>query len=216
MKPPARAALLVGAALLFPGWWAAARAEAPAFDYYVLSLSWSPQYCASQGGRSDALQCAGERRYGFVLHGLWPQYARGGWPDSCIVPAPPLSAAIIASMLPIQPAEGLIRHEWARHGTCSGMDAGRYFETASRAYRSIAIPAAYRDPGRYLATSPARLTADFAAANPGLTAEAITAVCAKQYLVELRLCLGKDLKPARCGAGLRSQCGETVVLRPAR
>jgi len=215
MKRPL-AALLLGAALLLQGWLTAARAEAPAFDYYVLSLSWSPQYCAGGGGRQGVPQCAGERRYGFVLHGLWPQYAGGGWPEFCVRPAAPLSAAIVAKMLPIQPAEGLIRHEWARHGTCSGLDAGRYFEAASRAYRSIAIPEAYREPGRYLTTTPARLAADFAAANPGLEPDAVTAVCAKQYLEEIRVCLGKDLKPARCGAGLRSRCGDSVVLRPAR
>ncbi|MGI9404557.1 MAG: hypothetical protein ACR2OF_08650, partial [Hyphomicrobium sp.] len=46
------------------------------FDYYALVLSWSPTEClTSTRGRSDA-QCARRdgKRYGFVLHGLWPQY----------------------------------------------------------------------------------------------------------------------------------------------
>ena len=49
------------------------------FDFYVLSLSWSPTFCLTHPGNE---QCSG-KGYGFVLHGLWPQYARGGWPASC-------------------------------------------------------------------------------------------------------------------------------------
>ena len=49
------------------------------FDFYVLSLSWSPTFCLTH---PDNEQCSG-KGYGFVLHGLWPQYARGGWPASC-------------------------------------------------------------------------------------------------------------------------------------
>ncbi|NJL42628.1 MAG: hypothetical protein HC935_03095 [Pseudanabaena sp. SU_2_4] len=42
------------------------------FDYYVLSLSWSPEYCASTSN-PDPNQCS-QRRYSLVVHGLWPQY----------------------------------------------------------------------------------------------------------------------------------------------
>src|SRR6266851_217650 len=54
------------------------RQNAPGeFDFYLLSLSWSPSFCeqASErgsGGRSQ-IQCGG-RPYYFVVHGLWPQY----------------------------------------------------------------------------------------------------------------------------------------------
>jgi ribonuclease I len=46
------------------------------FDYYLLTLSWSPTFCLTH---KDDAQCSG-KGYGFVLHGLWPQYAKGGWP----------------------------------------------------------------------------------------------------------------------------------------
>ena len=38
------------------------------FDYYLLNLSWSPEFCHSH---PNATECA--QRAGFVLHGLWPQ-----------------------------------------------------------------------------------------------------------------------------------------------
>lgn len=64
-----------------------ARQNAPGqFDFYVLSLSWSPSFCAgateraaergSGGGAATAQQC-GPRPYSFVVHGLWPQYEKG-------------------------------------------------------------------------------------------------------------------------------------------
>jgi ribonuclease T2 len=48
------------------------------FDFYVLSLSWSPSFCEGReenggGGRSQQIQCGG-RPFSFVVHGLWPQY----------------------------------------------------------------------------------------------------------------------------------------------
>src|SRR6516165_2487386 len=48
------------------------------FDYYVLSLSWSPSFCeeAEERGRNSQAQCGG-RPFSFVVHGLWPQYEHG-------------------------------------------------------------------------------------------------------------------------------------------
>jgi ribonuclease T2 len=46
------------------------------FDYYVLSLSWSPSFCETATGNARRQQC-GARPFSFVVHGLWPQYERG-------------------------------------------------------------------------------------------------------------------------------------------
>lgn len=205
-----------GLALLLSAGPGHAQTATSGFDYYVLSLSWSPQYCATNGEKKGDPQCAAQRRYGFVLHGLWPQYAAGQWPESCVAPAPAIPAPVIREMLPIQPSEGLIRHEWAKHGTCSHQDAAGYFAASAQAYRSIRIPEAYRNPTRYQTTSVAKLAADFAAVNPGLDASDFSALCRKQYLVEIYACLDKELKPTRCGGGMAAKCGETVILRPVR
>jgi ribonuclease T2 len=49
------------------------------FDFYVLSLSWSPSFCAANAERgverSDP-QC-GPRPFSFAVHGMWPQYEKG-------------------------------------------------------------------------------------------------------------------------------------------
>lgn len=65
----------------------AVTAEAPVprgqgFDFYVLSLSWSPSYCEAEGEQANGQQCRAGRPYAFVVHGLWPQYERG-YPENC-------------------------------------------------------------------------------------------------------------------------------------
>src|SRR3954447_2277647 len=134
----------------------AAAGEAPAqdrrqnapgeFDFYVLSLSWSPSFCEAaaernNNGRSQQAQCGG-RPFSFVVHGLWPQYERG-FPDYCQRPAPRLDRNIMTSMLDLMPAPGLIFNEWDKHGTCSGLSARAYFETIRKARSAIKIPAEF-------------------------------------------------------------------------
>src|SRR6185369_17555924 len=44
-----------------------------AFDYYLLTLSYAPDFCAQPAGDKDPRECGQGRRAGFVVHGLWPQ-----------------------------------------------------------------------------------------------------------------------------------------------
>src|SRR5215472_5142960 len=48
------------------------------FDYFLLNLSWSPEFCHSH---SNAPECG--QHMTFVLHGLWPQNADGTYPENC-------------------------------------------------------------------------------------------------------------------------------------
>src|ERR1043165_7545109 len=116
------------------------------FDFYVLSLSWSPSFCkeSEERGRPSNDQCRG-RPYSFVVHGLWPQYERG-FPRDCQVPAPRLSRALTAPMLGLMPAPRLVYHEWDQHGTCSGLRAQEYFALVRQAREAVKIPESYAAP----------------------------------------------------------------------
>src|SRR6266516_2781661 len=114
------------------------RQNAPGqFDFYVLSLSWSPSFCAGAAERGSTAAAAnaqcGPRPYSFVVHGLWPQYEKG-FPEYCQLPAPRLDRAVVSSMLDLMPAPRLIFNEWDRHGTCSGLS--RRGENSAGIYRS--------------------------------------------------------------------------------
>ena len=82
------------------------------FDYYLLTLSWAPEFCAwNRSGRTSD-ECNPNKHMGFVVHGLWPQYNNGQWPQDC-ASTPPVSSAIVNQMMPIMPGRSLIQHEFA-------------------------------------------------------------------------------------------------------
>ncbi len=192
----------------------AATAGGRDFDYYVLSLAWSPQHCATDG-RDDPQQCGGGRRYAFVVHGLWPQYERGS-PENCGGDRH-VSDATVAAMRELMPSDGLIRHQWRKHGLCSGLDEGAYFGQVREARASIAIPDTFRPDRVKVRTSAAAVRDEFLAANTDLRGDMIALRCDGQYLAEVRVCLDRGLKARRCGSDVRSNCGANpLIVRPVR
>jgi ribonuclease T2 len=187
-----------------------ARAHEPGhFDYWVLSLSWSPQYCSDH--ERDP-QCV--RAYAFVVHGLWPQNDVG-YPQDC-GPSESVNRALVERMLPLMPNPKLIQHEWRTHGVCSGLGMEDYFLTVERAYRGISIPQTYRDPDTYLSTSAKEIQRNFIAANPGLTPERMSLQCSGRYLKEVRICYDKSFHYRDCGDDMQDRCRDQIVLRPSR
>ena len=191
--------------------------ESGQFDYYVLSLSWSPTFCEASGERgTPPQQQCGARPYSFVVHGLWPQYEKG-FPEFCQQPAPRLDRNIISSMLDLMPAPRLIFNEWDRHGTCSGLSANAYFETVRKARALVKIPDDYLEPSHEITVAPAEVGDAFVKANPGLTRDAIAVTCDSRRLGEVRICLGKDLRFRACPEIDARACRrEQVVMPPVR
>jgi len=195
-----------------------AAAQSPAspgaFDSYVLALSWSPTWCESRAGQQDFEQC-GARRYGFVVHGLWPQYRRGGWPERCAASSP-LPPAVVPSMLPLMPSRRLIEHEWRTHGTCDGAGAEAYFSKIRQIHQRLVVPEPFRAPDRPQTLSAAEVESAFVAANPGLSRNALTVTCRGGRIAEVRICLSRDLSFAACGDGGRDRCRGALRLPAAR
>ena len=177
------------------------------FDYYVVSLSWSPSYCLTH--LDDTEQCS--KGYGFVLHGLWPQNRDGTWPSDCDGGAGPDTGpdpATVARTLAFMPSRNLIAHEWAVHGTCSGLAPRAYFDLADRAFTAIAVPQALRTPQRPPTLSATDVADAFVAANPGLSETMISVQCRNgSELSEVRICVNRDsLAPQPCGGRVRNAC----------
>jgi ribonuclease T2 len=194
------------------------RQNAPGqFDFYVLSLSWSPSYCeASAEGASNRApdqQCGG-RPFSFVVHGLWPQYEQG-FPAFCQVPAPRLDREIIGGMLDLMPSPRLIFHEWDRHGTCSGLSAHAFFESVRKARAVVKIPQAYMDLDKPITVTPDEVSEAFIQANPGLPRGAIAVACDSKRVSEVRVCLSKELSFRDCPEVTRRACKRDKVAMPA-
>ena len=209
-----RLALLVALLGLVPQ----AQAQSPArpgdFDFWVLSLSWSPSWCeAKGGGRGGDIQCS--RPFAFVVHGLWPQFDRG-FPSNCATGERPPSRDTVDRMLDVMPSPGLIRHEWQTHGTCSGLSAQSYFTVIRKLFEKIRIPEAYRAADRDRMVTPREVEAAFIAANPGLDGNEVSTLCDGRRLQEVRLCLKKDLSGFRaCPEVDRRACRLDRAYMPA-
>lgn len=197
------------------------RQNAPGeFDFYVLSLSWSPSFCQAAHERGNSsrgiqAQCAG-RPFSFVVHGLWPQYDRG-FPNYCQRPSPRLDRNVMTSMLDLMPAPGLIYNEWDKHGTCSGLGARAYFETIRKARAAVKIPAEYLELADPKTVAPNDIEEAFIKANPGLSSSAIAVSCDSKRLSEVRICMSKDLQFRACEEIDRRSCRrDKVVMPPVR
>lgn len=190
---------------------ARAAGESDAFDYYVLVLSWSPTHCEEKNDNESA-QCNGKRDYGFVVHGLWPQYEQG-YPEFCDVSAR-VEDRSVDQMLQIMPAKGLIYHQWKKHGTCSGMQPRQYFDTVRAAYDSIEIPAPLRKLTKPLVIAPGVIEDAFIEANADLDANEIVVSCSRNRLREVKICLDQDLKPRACSREVNRECRDKSVRMP--
>lgn len=193
------------------GWlfWASAALaggeRAGTFDYYVLSLSWAPGWCATEGAGRGAAQCDPATDASFVLHGLWPQDERG-YPSYCRTTARDPARSASAAMADVMGSDGAAWYQWKKHGRCSGLTAGDYFALARRAYASIAIPEVFRHLDRDVTLPAAVVEEAFLEANPGLAGDEITVTCQAGRIQEARICLTKDLRPRRCGADVIRDC----------
>jgi ribonuclease T2 len=175
------------------------------FDFYLLNLSWSPEFCHSH---PDAAECAEHAR--FVLHGLWPERMDGTYPENCSTAPGPANPGQFAD---IYPEAGLLEHEWRAHGTCSGLSADAFFEAARKAYEAVKIPAALATLTAQTMMTPDAIAEAFAASNAGLPRADVVVSCGHNYLTAVEVCLDKSLKPMACPA-LRS-CRANVVRVPA-
>ncbi len=156
------------------------------FDFYLLSLSWSPDFCQLKPWQPEC-----RKQSGFVLHGLWPNYIKG-YPEFCS--GETLSAEVVKKYLSQFPSESLLRHEWKKHGTCSGLTAENYFRRTQQLLEKVIIP------DDFLGKKPQRITINalrekFMASNLWITdSHAIIAVCRNEgrFLSEIRICLDKE------------------------
>ena len=184
------------------------------FDYYVLALSWSPNWCALEGDARNAEQC--ERDLGWNLHGLWPQY-HAGWPSYCKTAKRAPSRRMTGQMQDIMGSGGLAWHQWKKHGTCSGLSAETYFELSRKAYGKINRPRVFRKIDKPLKL-PARVVEEaFLKANDTIEADGLTVVCKARYIQEVRICLSKNLDFVPCGRDVLRDCTiEDAVFNPLR
>jgi len=183
---------------------------------YLLTLSWSPEYCRTRSASvRDRAQCgaATEDRlgdFGFVLHGLWPEAADARYPQWCKARPAPVPPEVVRENLCRTPSAALIAHEWAKHGSCMGVSPETYFATAATLFDAVRYPDMERLSRGDLTIG--MFARAFAEANPGLEPEMVLVETSERgWLEEVRLCLGKDFRPRACPGFQRRPRGDTPL-----
>lgn len=175
------------------------------FDYYVLSLSWSANWCALEGDARSAPQCAAQQGFTFTLHGLWPQYEIG-YPSYCRSGEGDPSRQDSAAMADIMGGAGLAWYQWKKHGRCTGLSARAYYGAMRQAHAAITIPPVFGQITKDLRVPASVIEAAFLQSNPALMRDMVTITCADGRIEEARICLTKGFEPRRCGADVIRDC----------
>ena len=181
------------------------------FDYYVLSLSWSPTWCAIKGDRRGSPQCDADKDFGWVLHGLWPQYERG-WPSYCPTGKRNPSRADTAAMADIMGTSGSAWHQWNKHGRCSGLSSDDFYLLSREAYGRVTRPEIFRKIADPIRLPAAVVEEAFLEANPDMEADQITITCKSGRIQEARICMTRSLELRRCGGDVIRDCRMTDAL----
>jgi ribonuclease T2 len=190
-----------------------ARAQQPGqpgqFDYYLLTLSWSPEFCH---GHASAPECSGH--HGFMVHGLWPQFNNGTWPADCQTNQPaPTDTSPVANIMP----QDIIQHEWEKHGTCSGLSGNDYFALIRKVFDSIKIPERFVAPSQSFTLRPAGLKAAFQQSNPSLAPQDMAIELSGKYLSAVEICLTKSDSPAPMAcSNVKDVRGGTFIIPPVQ
>lgn len=193
---------------------------------YTLALTWSPQFCATAKGPDSAFQCRSRARFGYTLHGLWPDGVGKVWPQYCRA-ADLLPRAVIRQNLCAMPSVQLMQHEWAKHGTCMTTRPELYFNLARAFHDTLRFPD-MTVLSRRKSLTVGDFTRSFAGANKGIRPDGIRVVTTRgNWLSEVWLCMDRAMEFARCpankggakaGASLRIAPGPIIVppKRPGR
>ncbi|MBA4096112.1 MAG: ribonuclease [Rhodospirillum sp.] len=189
--------------------------DSPTVTHYVLALSWQPGFCRFNVDKPECrdLDSADFAATNLTVHGLWPNDGPSSGPSYCNVdaatkaldeskswcelPRPKMTAETRTALAPAMPgtASCLERHEWIKHGTCSGLEAEDYFADTLR----LAAAVQATGFGEAIAANigqnvtPRQLSNAFEAVFGAGSSKALTLVCTERngshYLAEIRIAL---------------------------
>lgn len=169
---------------------------------YTLSLTWSPEYCRARRANdaADDRQCSGRAgRFGFVVHGLWPEGRGANWPQWCPATREPTSAELARNMC-MTPSAHLLAHEWAKHGACMARRPESYFRTVRALWNGLRWPDFDR-LSRSEGLTAGQIREAFSQANRVLEPAHIGLVLNERgWLRDMRICYGRDFEPTACDA----------------
>ncbi|PJE80754.1 Ribonuclease I [invertebrate metagenome] len=199
------------------------------FDYFILSISWQPTFCKEQKNKPE---CQSSNTL-FALHGLWPTTDKKPYPAYCQgqIAKPfghyttlPLDQELSKKLSSNMPGTQsyLDRHEWHKHGSCSGMDVKTYYTKSVNYFQWFSdSPVAKQlksHKGKIVSSKQVKQWI-----NQWSASQSISLHCIKQnnktVLKEIRLYLKKELPVSPNSQSFfqyakRSNCPDSFYLTP--
>jgi ribonuclease I len=134
--------------------------------YYILAYSWTPEFCFDDltGTTNKYVGCNPHDSYwgtNFTLHGLWPQYTNGQYPQDCT--SAPFNSSVLSpigkeTMVNYWPNvkvatnstlyDSFWEHEWRKHGTCSSQTQYEYFDSSIELIKLFGTPSLFSTFGK--------------------------------------------------------------------
>jgi len=179
--------------------------------FHMLAVTWMPETCRAGGDGQGEMACSGSNKFGWTLHGLWPNSDGRPYPRYCRA-ATRVSDATIRAELCRTPSVDLVQHEWAAHGVCGWDTPEAYFAQSAQMYDKLARPM----PREGMTAG--QLRDAFAAANPGLPRGSVyIATSDRVRLREVRICNDLSFNPRPCPGGEVGAPDATVLtVEPVR
>jgi len=197
------------------------------FDFFYFVRQWPGSFCSEH-------KCPLFRKpdwYRFTIHGLWPNYNAGGWPEFCdkdkafdeslIDDLVPQMELAWPSYMDDSDSENFWAHEWNKHGTCALAELPsehKYFKTVLKLHWKYDLMAALEDaditPSDKARYGKAQLED---AIRKAYGVDALIHCSQDGKLTEIWMCIDKDLKPFDCKASAAdtSHCKEILMPVPA-
>ncbi|NKF23412.1 ribonuclease T2 family protein [Solimonas marina] len=180
------------------------------FDYWVLTLSWLPEFCKNNLAED---MCQRGDESGFFVYGLAPKNEHGDSPEDCGPRLARVDDAVIDDMQALMLDHRRIQHEWRQHGSCSGLDQRAYFDTIDRARRQLEIPSSFDRTDEQAVTTRSALLDALQQTNPRFERNDFALNCAGHWLREVKICYGRDMQPHECLAEVEDDCDGKIKLR---
>lgn len=195
------------------------------FDYFLFVQQWPGSYCDTKKG--CCFPESGEPGPAFGIHGLWPNRNDGTYPRKCenVQFNPNELEEVMDNMhkswgtlsCNSRSNEDFWKHEWSKHGTCSGLTQGRYFQASLELYNRFDIAGALRDAG-ILPDDQHYSIVSIASALTNILGHSPQIVCNQDprgnlQLHEVRFCVAKDASTL-IECPVRSSCRGLMVQFP--
>lgn len=178
---------------------------------YLLALYWSPEACRAGIPESDkAIQCE-TNRFGFTVHGLWPNGPDKVHPRYCRS-SPPMRVKTVKANLCMTPSPWLLQHEWQAHGTCNWKTPEAYFKKARQVRERLSVPDL--DPGTDETMTAGEIRQAFIQHNRGMTREGLNVRVKQGRLTEVWVCMDLKYRLAACRGGNGAPDAAVVRVTP--